>query len=799
MFANPHMLVGLALAVLPIVVHLLSRARYRSVDWGAMMFLEGADAAQATGRRFNQWVLLLIRAGIVALLALALARPEWYGRYSSVAPSGAARKQVAVLLLDCSASMGFEENGRTRIAAARDAAKQVLGLHRGDRVSLVLMGREQPEADRAPTADLWELGRRLESADAGTGRADIPRALEEAADAVAAAAAPRPGSADPAAAAHAEGTLATFYVVADRQADNWKRALDLPGGEWAAGWRKRLAQAGVTGRIVVIPVGSAEAANVAVTGVALVDPPAVAGHPLEFDVTVQNRGPVQWAQLPLTVTVDRRAVPVSEQKVNLAPDQSATFRVQAKSGFTTAGTHVVTAEVNRASGAAAPASAPAAAKPPGAGLAADDRFDLIVDVRDPVRVLVLSGDEPPPAPEKGAAADRAAERTLRVAEYLSAALAPFRAARKEGIDPCAVEVAYAEQWAGPTVRLSTPGLSKRDAGKDIPLSQFEVVVLANLDRPTEAQAQALERYVEDGGGLLVAPGEGSRVDDLDAALFADGAGLLPASLAEPTPPDWVDQTTLLGFEPHPALRFLGGRPDAFLPAMIGRRCPVNRLGPQARVVMRYATGEPFLVEAVAPAGTRRGKVLLLTTSLDTQWSTLPLTGFYVPFVQSAVRYLAEAQPRDLNVAPGEPIELPLPETGGDGRVVRVKPPDADERSAEVVRVGGRVLARYADTESPGIYQVRVTEPGRRQQTVQVAVNAPRDESNLTSLSPEQWARLERDVDVQTLDPAVTPITAAAATPAPFEVWPYALAGVFLLGLAEMKLARSWSRTEGELS
>ena len=131
MFANPYMLVGLALAVLPVVVHLLSRARYRSVDWGAMMFLEGADAAQATGRRFNQWVLLLIRAGIVALLALALARPEWYGRYAPAATGGVTRKQVAVLLLDCSASMGFEENGRPRMAAARDAAKQVLGLHRG--------------------------------------------------------------------------------------------------------------------------------------------------------------------------------------------------------------------------------------------------------------------------------------------------------------------------------------------------------------------------------------------------------------------------------------------------------------------------------------------------------------------------------------------------------------------------------------------------------------------------------------------------------------------------------------------
>src|SRR5437764_6351179 len=35
MFFNPLMLVGLGAAVLPLVLHLLSRARYRQVEWGA--------------------------------------------------------------------------------------------------------------------------------------------------------------------------------------------------------------------------------------------------------------------------------------------------------------------------------------------------------------------------------------------------------------------------------------------------------------------------------------------------------------------------------------------------------------------------------------------------------------------------------------------------------------------------------------------------------------------------------------------------------------------------------------------
>ena len=44
MFLNVTMLAGIAGALLPLVVHLLSRSRYRTVDWGAMIFLQGAEA-----------------------------------------------------------------------------------------------------------------------------------------------------------------------------------------------------------------------------------------------------------------------------------------------------------------------------------------------------------------------------------------------------------------------------------------------------------------------------------------------------------------------------------------------------------------------------------------------------------------------------------------------------------------------------------------------------------------------------------------------------------------------------------
>src|SRR3982751_893267 len=96
MFLNALMLAGVAAAVLPTVIHLLSRSRYRTVDWGAMMFFDGADPDQERTRRFTQLVLLLVRTVLVALLALALARPVVRGAHAGPARG---QRTVAVVLL----------------------------------------------------------------------------------------------------------------------------------------------------------------------------------------------------------------------------------------------------------------------------------------------------------------------------------------------------------------------------------------------------------------------------------------------------------------------------------------------------------------------------------------------------------------------------------------------------------------------------------------------------------------------------------------------------------------------------
>jgi hypothetical protein len=516
-------------------------------------------------------------------------------------------------------------------------------------------------------------------------------------------------------------------------------------------------------------------------------------------VTLHNYGPVRWASLPLTVSVDGRVV--AEQRVNLAPASTVTLPVMVKNGFAEPGSYVVSAEIGRqptgpaAASAAASSVAAPATRP--SGFAADDRMDAVVDVAPPIKVLVVSGDEQrPDAAESALPSPGTNAPGLRSdADYLQVALAPYRSARRKTGDLSTVDIVAAEAWDGPTAQLG-PRTEPGQTSGEVPLASYQVVILANLERLTTAQARAVEQFVYDGGGLLIAPGILSRPEEYNDYLYRNGAGILPAALREPTADDGSAETSLSGFDAtHPVFSFLGGRPDAFLPGVIWRYFPVDRQPSAGRVLASYASGDPFLLEYdVKPDGPGRGRVLLMTTALDADWTTLPLTNFYLPFVQSAVRYLAAMPLRKSELKPGEPIEVQFDDPGTAGRRVRIVTPDGSDRPLELLHAADATYVRFTDTDQPGHYQVRVRDDGRPQYTVHFVVRRPPEESDPRPLGDQRWQWLRRSLGVQRIDTADAPLAASAVIAAERrELWAWLLGGVFLLAVAELALARRWSR------
>ncbi|HEX5270427.1 MAG TPA: BatA and WFA domain-containing protein, partial [Gemmataceae bacterium] len=120
----PLLLGGLALAGVPVLIHLIMRQKPRRLPFPAFRFLVQKHRTNQTRLRLRHLLLLLLRMGIVAALCLALARPSLTG--GVLAPLAPDRPVSAVLLIDTSYSMEYAVGGKSRLDDARRRAGELL-------------------------------------------------------------------------------------------------------------------------------------------------------------------------------------------------------------------------------------------------------------------------------------------------------------------------------------------------------------------------------------------------------------------------------------------------------------------------------------------------------------------------------------------------------------------------------------------------------------------------------------------------------------------------------------------------
>lgn len=117
---------GLALATLvavPLLLHLLRREVVQRVSFPALRYLRNAEQRTARSMRFRDLLLLIARVSLLALLAVAAARPlAGRGDGADHAPTD------VILLIDNSASMGRVVGGRTLLDLQLEAARSTLDM-----------------------------------------------------------------------------------------------------------------------------------------------------------------------------------------------------------------------------------------------------------------------------------------------------------------------------------------------------------------------------------------------------------------------------------------------------------------------------------------------------------------------------------------------------------------------------------------------------------------------------------------------------------------------------------------------
>jgi len=142
---------------LPIVIHLLFRRRRVPVDWAAMEILR--EAIRRTNRklRFEQWIVLTLRALTILMAGLAIAVPIFGDAASTVD-----REKTWVAVIDHGATSALSVGAESELARLREAVSTSIERSRGtgDRFAIVSAASE-PSLVLAPTADFTEFQRAL--------------------------------------------------------------------------------------------------------------------------------------------------------------------------------------------------------------------------------------------------------------------------------------------------------------------------------------------------------------------------------------------------------------------------------------------------------------------------------------------------------------------------------------------------------------------------------------------------------------------------------------------------------------
>jgi hypothetical protein len=392
------------------------------------------------------------------------------------------------------------------------------------------------------------------------------------------------------------------------------------------------------------------------------------------------------------------------------------------------------------------------------GFPLDDRRACLVEAARGLRVLIVDGDP----------------RTVRTED-----------------ETFFLEAALRAGGSGFSVSTTLPDdLGGRD------LSAYGAIFLANVNRPSPAVAAALVRYVTNGGGLFISVGDKVDADGWNQAAKAIlpqplGLPLRAAALPGAHPEgETVDLRPAERLGPidrrHPLLSAFPARGEGLASARFFQYMLLTPLpdAPGRQIVLRYESGAPALVEG----DVGRGRVLLLTTTVDREWTDLPIRPGFLPLVQEAARYLGGAPSGEAAaaVAVGQKREIALEP---DDRRIEIAPPVGESRWLTPPARGGEGRARrtltFTETDEPGFYRVRAARADG-------TISERPDEGFVVNLDPRESdpARLADD---KRPDRAAAPTTSGAAPRRRLELWHALGAAAIALVLLESLLTLGFRR------
>ncbi|MBE7462256.1 MAG: VWA domain-containing protein [Planctomycetes bacterium] len=620
---NSYYLFGLLAVGVPILIHILQRDRVQRITFPAVRFLLGASQKITRTQRLRELLLMLLRAALVACLALALTRPFLTGS----AASAGGGLGVLVLAVDTSGSMRI--GGRLE-AAKKLALERLAKCEPGARVGLVAFDHA-PNVKVAPTPDHAQVRAAIEDLKEGYGGTNLVAAMQR-----------------------ADQLL---------QGDDYREAVktlcvygDFPRSGWASYDGQWRLSSGVG--LELKPVAATAAENAGVTQVSMprstvASPRAEAIHARVMNFGAQDRKGVK-------VTLSFNGKPAEEKSIHLRPNEGEI--VHFRHVFDTPGDAFGTITVDADD-----------------GFAPDNTYHFNVRVLPRIQVRVFNG---------GVARKKSEDEAHFLKAALSVEGSPFE------VREIAAEAAKAADFEG-----------------------CDAAVLTSVTRLPKAAQDALEAYLERGGGALFWPGESTELEGFNAAF----ASIAPCRLKEVVRYDRKgDGVPLAEIDyTHRIFRLFAAPQSGELTQARFFAYAMVTDSQLAQVRARYLDGRPALLERAV--GSNGGMTLLFTSSAGLGWNDFGRKGgLFVPFVHEAVRYLAVRGEAVTTAQVGQAVVLTVAGESGE-----LTPPEGD------------TVALKSGPQSfvPALPGLHVLAHG--EQVERFAVNLDPDESDTTALDPEE--------------------------------------------------------------
>ncbi|MCH7770941.1 MAG: BatA domain-containing protein [Bacteroidetes bacterium] len=306
-FLNPAILIGLAAATIPVIIHLLNQRKLKKIEFSTLIFLKELQKNKIRRVKLKQWLLLALRVLIILLIVTAFARPTLEG--VSIGGTTSAAKTTALFILDDSFSMSVVDQNGSYINQAKQIIKELLtNLEEGDEAGLILVSGDI-EGEVAVTTNINSVVEKLQNINVSDASGTINSALIKASNLI----------------LESKNFNKEIYLLSDFQKDRIAIEQNLTNLSQALNERVKLYSFDFSGK---------EVYNIGISKLKVITKIFEINKPISFEVTVTNYSDQTANNLVVSLIVGGKRS--AQKSINLTSNKAKIVQLEGtanKNGF----------------------------------------------------------------------------------------------------------------------------------------------------------------------------------------------------------------------------------------------------------------------------------------------------------------------------------------------------------------------------------------------------------------------------------------------------------------------------------